>query len=121
VSSLVAWLLFIILLCLNWVVLPLLTMATLGFGGLLYFCAMPVGCLSPIGWLVGVITGHGALGQISRTGEGGRGLALTGVISGWVGLALTLLTICAIAAMFGLGMSVPFLEGLVDGLQRPLR
>ncbi|TPW74717.1 DUF4190 domain-containing protein [Schumannella soli] len=34
-----------------------------------------------------VITGHIALGQIKRTGEGGRGLALAGLILGYIGIA----------------------------------
>jgi Domain of unknown function (DUF4190) len=35
-----------------------------------------------------VITGHIALGQIKKTGEAGHGLALAGVILGYVGLAI---------------------------------
>lgn len=41
--------------------------------------------------LVGVITGHIALAQIKRTGDRGHGLALAGVIVGYVGGALTLI------------------------------
>lgn len=41
--------------------------------------------------LVGVITGHIALGQIKRTGEGGRGMAIAGVIIGYIGIASALL------------------------------
>lgn len=36
--------------------------------------------------LAAVITGHIALSQIKRTGEGGRGLAIAGVVLGYVGL-----------------------------------
>jgi hypothetical protein len=52
-----------------------------------------------IGSVVGVITGHIALGQIKRTGEQGRGLALGGTIAGWVGLGLTILGVI-LAIMF---------------------
>jgi uncharacterized protein YacL len=40
--------------------------------------------------LVGAIVGHVALGQIKKTGEEGRGLALAAVIVGWTltGLAI---------------------------------
>lgn len=38
--------------------------------------------------LVAVITGHIALGQIKRTGESGRGLALAGVVLGYLGLVV---------------------------------
>lgn len=37
--------------------------------------------------LAAVITGHIALAQIKRTGENGRGLALAGLIIGYVGIA----------------------------------
>jgi Domain of unknown function (DUF4190) len=40
-----------------------------------------------IGSLAGVITGHISLRQIARTGEKGRGMALAGLIVGYVGLA----------------------------------
>jgi len=33
-----------------------------------------------------VICGHIALGQIKRTGEGGRGLAIAGLVLGYLGL-----------------------------------
>lgn len=38
--------------------------------------------------LVAVITGHIALRQIKRTGESGRGLALAGVVLGYLGLVI---------------------------------
>ena len=41
-----------------------------------------------IGSVAGAIMGHIALGQIRRTGESGRGMALAGVIVGWAGAAL---------------------------------
>ena len=39
-------------------------------------------------YLVGIITGHIALSQIKRTGAKGRGLALAGVILGYVGFVM---------------------------------
>jgi hypothetical protein len=49
--------------------------------------------------LAGVICGHIALGQIKRTGESGRGLALAGLIIGYVYIAfIILLVILAIVA-----------------------
>lgn len=43
--------------------------------------------------LVGIICGHIALKQISQTGEGGRGMALAGLIIGYVGLAFGIIAI----------------------------
>ncbi|WP_314148264.1 DUF4190 domain-containing protein [uncultured Leifsonia sp.] len=41
--------------------------------------------------IVAVITGHIALAQIRRTGEAGRGMALAGLIIGYVGVGFTVL------------------------------
>jgi hypothetical protein len=43
--------------------------------------------------IVGIITGHISLGQIKRTGEQGRGLALAGTIIGYVAVAFGLIAI----------------------------
>jgi uncharacterized membrane protein len=51
--------------------------------------------------LVGAILGHVALGQIKKTGEEGRGIALAAVIVGWV---FTGLAIVAIVVSF-----IPFI------------
>ena len=42
-----------------------------------------VGIIFGLGAIAGVITGHIALSQIKRTGEGGRPMALAGVIIGY--------------------------------------
>lgn len=41
--------------------------------------------------LVGVILGHVALNQIARTGQEGRGLALTGLVIGYISVVLSLI------------------------------
>lgn len=46
-----------------------------------------------VGSITAVITGHIALNQIKRTGEGGHGLALAGVIIGYVGFGLTVIVV----------------------------
>ncbi len=47
-----------------------------------------VAWLFGVGSLLGVILGHVALGQIKRTGESGRGLAIAGIVLGYLALAL---------------------------------
>jgi lysylphosphatidylglycerol synthetase-like protein (DUF2156 family) len=96
VVGILAWVLAIALACLNWVILPLVTVATMGFGGLLYICTLAVGCLSPLGWLIGVITGYTAKNQIKQTGMDGAGMANAGFIINLIGLGLTILGICGI-------------------------
>ena len=43
-----------------------------------------------IGSALAVVFGHIALGQIARTGQSGRGLAITGLVLGYFGLAVLL-------------------------------
>ena len=57
-----------------------------------------------LGVVVGVILGHIALGQIKRTGEKGRGMALAGVIIGWISIGFTALLILSFALFFTTGM-----------------
>ncbi|BDZ63838.1 DUF4190 domain-containing protein [Agromyces mangrovi Wang et al. 2018] len=51
--------------------------------------------------LAAVITGHIALSQIKKTGEQGRGLAIAGLIIGYIGLVLGLIGIIIWIAAFG--------------------
>jgi len=46
--------------------------------------------------LAAVITGHIALGQIRRTGESGHGLAVTGLVLGYVGIASQVLVVAIV-------------------------
>lgn len=43
--------------------------------------------------IAGIVTGHIALRQIRRTGEGGRGLAIAGLIIGYLAVAVTIVII----------------------------
>ncbi|MEZ3160121.1 DUF4190 domain-containing protein [Microbacterium sp. BWT-B31] len=65
-----------------------------------------------IGSVVGVITGHMALSQIKRTQEQGRGLAIAGLIVGYVGIGLTLLSVVLLLAL------VPAFVTLITELPR---
>ncbi|WP_431245363.1 DUF4190 domain-containing protein [Leifsonia xyli] len=50
--------------------------------------------------LAAVVCGHIALAQIKRTGEGGRGFALAGLIIGYVGIAFALIFFVIWLALF---------------------
>lgn len=101
ISGIVAWVLWLIILCAN------LFLSVLTFG-LSTIC----GFLVVIPWIISVVTGHVGISQIKRTGEGGRGMAIAGLIMGYLGLALTLCTIgLYILAALGL-VTASFLGGL---------
>ena len=54
-----------------------------------------------VGAVVAVITGHMARSQIRRTGESGSGLALAGLILGYVHLALFVLVVLVVMLVLG--------------------
>lgn len=53
-----------------------------------------------IGSIVGVICGHISLSQIKKTGEQGRGMAVAGLIVGYVGIALAIIGVIIFFAIF---------------------
>jgi hypothetical protein len=53
--------------------------------------------LTSIGAVAAIITGHVALTQIKKSGESGRGLAIAGVVVGYVTVALWVLGSIAFA------------------------
>lgn len=55
-----------------------------------------------IGLLIGIVLGHISLSQIKRTGEDGRGLALAGLIIGYIGTGIVILFLLGMLAFFGL-------------------
>lgn len=64
---------------------------------------------SLVGWfsfgvlcLVGVILGHVSLKQIKRTGETGRGMAVTGLVVGYIGIAGWILVMIGLVIMLGI-------------------
>lgn len=57
-----------------------------------------------IAGVVAIITGHMARGQIRRTGEGGAGLALAGLLLGYIHLVLSLILVgVLVAVVLGFG------------------
>ena len=47
--------------------------------------------MTGIGFIAGIICGHISLSQIKKTGEQGRGMAIAGLIIGYVGIVLFIL------------------------------
>lgn len=102
VIGIISWLIFLITLCLNWVIIPMFALVTLGAGLVFYICTFTLACVSPLGWLIGTVLGNTAKGQIRRSGEGGAGMANAGFIMNLIGLILTGLFLCGIIAYIAL-------------------
>jgi hypothetical protein len=72
------------------------------------------GTFLPGAVIAGVIMGHIALSQIKRTGEGGRGLALAGVIVGYAVFGIELLAILAYIIIFVVILGAAASSGAFD-------
>ena len=70
------------------------------------FCVFPI---FVIGNIVATVTGHMAQKQIADSGgvQGGHGLAITGLVLGWIGNGLTILSIVAICVIVVLALLSP--------------
>jgi uncharacterized protein DUF4190/uncharacterized protein DUF1707 len=58
-------------------------------------CGIAQMMFGPLATIPAVVCGHMARSQIRRTGEQGAGMALAGLILGWVGIGLTVLVLIA--------------------------
>ncbi len=112
VIGIVSWLLFLVLLCLNYVILPIFTLATMGAGAIFYICTLTTGCLSPLGWLVGTILGYTGKNQMKQAGQEDMGLANAAFIINVIGLGLTFLGLCGIIAYIVFVGGIGFLDQL---------
>ena len=56
-------------------------------------CGIAQLMFGPLATIPAVVCGHMARGQIRRTGEQGAGMALAGLIMGWIGVGFTVLVV----------------------------
>jgi hypothetical protein len=64
-------------------------------------------CLGPLGAIPALILGYKARDEIDRTGgvQEGRGMAVAGIVLGWIGVAITVIAIVAVILIAVLGSS----------------
>lgn len=60
-----------------------------------------LGFVAPVSAIMAVIFGHIALSQIKKRGGGGRGMALTAVILGYIMIGVSLIIFLVLFAVFG--------------------
>ncbi len=97
--------------CLSFLLNLVVGILTFGIGSI---CLIPLGLVPLVAWIVGVILGHRGINELNMPGneEGGRGMAITGLIAGYVGLGLSLLSCVIFGIMLAIGMSIPFLDAM---------
>lgn len=66
-----------------------------------------VACCGSVSGIVGAILGHVARRRIRRTGEAGAGMALAGILVGWIGLAIFLLALTAHVLFNVMAVKIP--------------
>ena len=63
-------------------------------------CGIAQVIAGPFAGIPAIVLGYMSIGQIRRTGEEGRGMAITGIVLGIVGVLLTVLVIILAIAVF---------------------
>jgi hypothetical protein len=75
--------------------------------GLSYLCLILLELIPQLMWLAGAITSHlGLRSQIKRTGESGRKMAITGLVSSYIGLGLLILLIIVFVLSGSIDLSI---------------
>jgi len=77
----------------------------LAIASLILGIASLVMCLGPLAGIPGVICGHMALGRIKASGQGGRGMAIAGLVMGYLGIVVIIIffLLGGLAFIFGAG------------------
>jgi hypothetical protein len=87
-------------------------------GGASAICSSVLDFLPFALWLVGIVAGHVALGQIRLTGALGRSRAISGLVLGYVGMAFTILFFVFILILIVTGIGAGMLYKISPALPR---
>ena len=107
------WLMVFLGMCLDATVGAALAAFTFGLGAL---CLAPLDFIPPLLWIASILAGHRALHEIKTTGEAGRGAAIAGLVTGYLGLGTGLLVILAIVLLVFMGIGMAWWTHLVPYL-----
>lgn len=113
ISGIAGWVLYLVVFCFNATIGLLITLATLGVG---LICLQALLCIPPIGWIIAIIIGHLGLSEIKTSGEGGRGMAIAGLVMGYSGFGFIFLSVIVGAVIILLGGSIPIFSELLGEL-----
>ena len=112
--ALVGWVFYILQWCFDLTIGLLLAAVTAGTSAI---CSTIFDFLPFVLWLVGIVTGHVALGQIKRGVGPGRSRAISGLVLNYFGLFSTIIFSVGIFLLIGAGIgggvldkALPFLH-----------
>ena len=115
ILGLLGWLFYLLQWCFDLTIGLMLAAIT---GGTSAICSSVLDFLPFALWLVGIVTGHVALGQIRHTGALGRSRALWGLALGYVGMAFTILFFVIIIILIATGIGAGWLFKINPALPR---
>ena len=115
ILGILGWLFYLLQWCFDLTIGLLLAAVTAGSSAI---CSSVLDFLPFAFWLVGIVAGHVALGQIRHTGALGRSRALWGLVLGYVGMAFTLLFFVIIIILIGTGIGAGLLFKINPALPR---
>ena len=101
ILGLIGWLLYVLQWCFDLTLGLVLAFATAGAGAV---CSSVLDVLPFLLWLTGIITGHIALAQVRRSGEGERGRAIAGLVLGYSGVFFMVILVILILALVVAGI-----------------
>lgn len=104
------WVVYLAVFCFNITFGMLLSIVTAGMGLL---CLIPLGCVSPLMWLSAVITGHIGMKKAKESNGNGRGMAISGLVTGYLGLGIMIALIILVVVLFIITGSFAFLQNIV--------
>jgi hypothetical protein len=115
ILGILGWLLYLLQWCFDLTFGLFLASITAGAGAIF---SSVLDILPFVLWLVGIVSGHVALGQIRQTGAPGRTGAVWGLILGYVGLAFTILFFVLIILLVATGIGAGLLYKFIPSLPR---
>ena len=113
--GILGWVFYLGQWCFDFTLGLLLSVVTAGSSAI---CATVLDVLPFVLWLVGIVTGHVALGQLKRSGAPGRGKAVWGLVLSYSGLFFVVLLVILVAALIAAGVGTGLLEKIFHFVPR---
>ena len=113
ILGILGWVFYLGQWCFDFTLGLLLSVVTAGSSAL---CATVLDFLPFVLWLVGIVTGHVALGQLKRSGARGRGKAVCGLLLSYSGMFFTVALIILVVALIAAGVGSGWLEKIIHVL-----
>jgi hypothetical protein len=113
--GLVGWSLYLLQWCFDFSIGLFLSAMTAGTSAV---CATILDILPFILWLIGIVTGHVALGQISRHGGGGHAKAIWGLVLNYFGLFFIVIITTGVLLLIELGIHAGWLDKVLPFLHQ---